>query len=180
MSLPDPKPTWKDYIPSAIIAGLLAALFFIGGCQGFDYLIKVDVPTGMAQAVGTGARIPLAEAEFTLQQFETWATEQLRVFDANVQDAVWLHELVISVWDVNVGPTLEGALSGIPFGVAGFSILSWIVGGVLGKKKGTYTTRDEWQKKLNDAIAEQLERLRVEKERSYNKGLEVGRNGGTP
>jgi hypothetical protein len=177
MSLPDPKPTWKDYIPSAIIAGLLAALFFIGGCRGLDYFVKVDVPTGIGRVTGVGARIPLAEAGATMEQFQTWATEQVRAFDLNIQDAEFLHEIIVSFWDVNVGPTLEGALSGIPFGVAGFSILSWIVGGALGKKRGTYSTKEEWKEKLNAAIQEQLEKLRVEKEKSYNAGFDKGKNG---
>jgi hypothetical protein len=175
----DPDPIkLTDYIPTAVIVIALAILFFIGGCRGLDYLIKVDVPTGMGHAIGVGARVPLAEADFTLKQFQTWVAEQLRVYDMNVQDAAFYHELIIAAWDVNVGPTLEGAMSGIPFGLAGFSLLSWLAGGILGKKKGTYTTKEEWQKKFNDAMGEQLEKLRVEKEASYNKGYDRGSAGG--
>jgi hypothetical protein len=126
------------------------AVFSAQGCAFRDF-IKAKTPTGIQQTHGLAASLPLTQAE---RAYEAWLTDVQRegaYWRENIGRATETADLLSSMAMQQLGNLAPflGPLAPAVFGLAGLMI----------RRPGDVSQRD--------------------KEKAYNKGMEVGRNGGT-
>ena len=146
--------------PSAVAIGVLAVLCavaaVVSGC-GLGSLIRVGTPTGIQQDQGLAKSLSLDDAEVQYRIWWSRISEEGAAWKANIDrgDEIrgLLGNLTLGALD-SIGP----AVAGIPLGGA---LLPFLTGAVA-----------LFVRRPGDKSAETL---RKEKEESYNKGIEVGR-----
>jgi hypothetical protein len=133
----------------------IAAQFW--GCAAEDF-IKVDVPTTISQRLAVPPRVTLREARSVRVEWQSYSNRQTALLDGRISVGEDQAALLNAFTDFGI-VQMEGAIgTAFPAGGAIASLLTFMIG-LAFKRPGT-----------DKLIAE-------EKERSYNKGVEVGRNG---
>jgi hypothetical protein len=143
--------TTRHYV---YIAALLLLALALASCAGLDLgdIIKVRTPNAVQQTTGLSSTLSLNEAETEYQNWFNQTQITGAQWKANIQRAGevrgLLGQLTLSALDT-VGPTVAG----VPVLGPALPALTGIVGLFIGSA-----------------------RLRKEKEASFNKGLETGRD----
>ena len=144
---------------NAVIAGGVSviAFVFVMAIQGCDLqkMIKFDVPRGVQKTVDVGEQESLASAAVVFQQLSNFVDMNSKQLSANIEDAEGRLRLINSLTSMGIG-ALGDASSGIPGGAIMMSALSLLTGWFL-KRPG------------------EEKRVNVEKEDSYNAGLEMAK-----
>lgn len=143
--------TTRHYV---YIVGLLLLALVLASCAGFDLgdIVKVKTPNNIQQTTGLPSTLSLNEAETEYQNWFNQTQTTGAQWKTNIEKAGELRglfsQLTLSALDT-VGPTVAG----LPVLGPALPALTGIVGLFLGSG-----------------------RLRKEKEASFNKGLEKGRD----
>jgi len=143
--------TTRHYV---YIVGLLLLALVLASCAGFDLgdIVKVKTPNTIQQTTGLPSTLSLNEAESEYQNWFNQTQTTGAAWKNNIEKAGELRglfsQLTLSALDT-VGPTVAG----LPMLGPALPALTGIVGLFLGSG-----------------------RLRKEKEASFNKGLEKGRD----
>ena len=144
---------------NAVIAGGVSviAFVFVMAIQGCDLqkMIKFDVPRGGQKTVDVGEQESLASASVVFQQWSNFVDMNSKQLSANIEDAEGRLRLINNLTSMGIG-ALGDASSGIPGGAIMMSALSLLTGWFL-KRPG------------------EEKRVNVEKEDSYNAGLEMAK-----
>ena len=144
---------------NAVIAGGVSviAFVFVMAIQGCDLqkMIKFDVPRGVQKTVDVGEQESLASASVVFQQWSNFVDMNSKQLSANIEDAEGRLRLINNLTSMGIG-ALGDASSGIPGGAIMMSALSLLTGWFL-KRPG------------------EEKRVNVEKEDSYNAGLEMAK-----
>ena len=144
---------------NAVIAGGVSviAFVFVMAIQGCDLqkMIKFDVPRGVQKTVDVGEQESLARASVVFQQWSNFVDMNSKQLSANIEDAEGRLRLINNLTSMGIG-ALGDASSGIPGGAIMMSALSLLTGWFL-KRPG------------------EEKRVNVEKEDSYNAGLEMAK-----
>lgn len=144
------KINWKAVAGFAAIGVLVVTFTACSGVTLAD-LIEVDVPRPVQESTGEPAKVSLNEAPYVRERYVNDFTTTLRQFDQEIADAQLFADFVGGL--LNTGLELaEGPLQGVPLGGVIFAALGGLTGLFL-PKPGTSK----------------------EKEKSYNKGHEIGR-----
>jgi len=143
----------------ATIIGAVAVIAFVAvmAIQGCDLkrMIKFDVPRGVQKTVDVGEQESLASAEAVYQQWSNFVDSNSRQLSANIEDAEGRLSLINSLTSMGIS-AIGDASSGFPGGAIMMSALSLLTGWFL-KRPG------------------EEKRVNVEKEDSYNAGLEMAK-----
>jgi len=143
--------TTRHYV---YIVGLLCMALVLASCAGFDLgdLVKVKTPNNIQQTTGLPSTLSLNEAEVEYQTWFNGTQTTGAQWKSNIEKAGELRglfsQLTLSALD-SVGPTVAG----LPVLGPALPALTGIVGLFIGSG-----------------------RLRKEKEASFNKGMEKGRD----
>ena len=143
--------TTRHYV---YLVGLLLLALVLASCAGFDLgdIVKVKTPNNIQQTTGLPATLSLNEAETEYQNWFNQTQTTGAQWKGNIEKAGELRglfgQLTLSALDT-VGPTVAG----LPVLGPALPALTGIVGLFIGSG-----------------------RLRKEKEASFNKGLEKGRD----
>jgi len=133
--------------------GFLLAASALSACQVDDW-IKIDVPEGVASAIGSDERIPLSESEAAWADWEAWVERETRKLSIETNKGWETSGLIRSISEVgfSVGQDAASTLPGGAIIASGLAML----GGLFLKRPG-------------DGKKE-----RQQSEASYNAGLEKG------
>lgn len=157
-----------------IAAALLSGLWLIQGCSIYD-MVKMPVPTKVQQTTGTAPTIPISEYPQVRQQYLENSAAGVEALDANYTDAAFWADLIAS--GINIGVDVGSAEAATLPGGALLTTLIAGVGGLMLRKPGDGKTIGQLKQDLADQAKAELKKIADEKMKSYNKGVEVGKEG---
>ena len=146
-------------ILAAVTVLVALSLFLLSGCNLAHY-IQVDVPTGVQVRLGVLPKIPLDEASDVFQQLIMVSRQDQQRFSENIQRGWDTFGFLSMAANIGLSAANASGLAAIPGGSILLTLLAAGAGLAL-NKPGT------------------ARRVAKEKEKSFNKGLFEGRNGGS-
>ena len=153
-------------VPVLIAALAVGFLALTMSCGNLSRFVKVNVPTAMATVTGLATRIPLNEVPRAWERWDFFVRQTSEQFSENVGDSVALYDFLASLTNATV-MAMETPAGTLPGGTLLFGMLAGSAGLFLnrpGTSKRNEAERADWER-----------RLRVEKQGSYNRGVNVGR-----
>ena len=164
-------------------AAIVIVTLAMGGCNVYD-LVQMTVPEDVRSVTGVGPKIAVSEGQMIRDQYVQRTTDNLELFDQAYSDAMFWGDLLAA--GANLGIEFgQGYLATLPGGAIGVGLLGALGGLFISKpgekKKAQKAMKDAVEQAKNDALelarAEMNKQLGDEKIASFNKGMEVGKNG---